>query len=56
VNGIVSKNSLVNGYGLSAAQATNFFKNDTIITLGMTVRSRHVDGSSVIVSTRIVGD
>jgi hypothetical protein len=56
INGIVSRNSLVNGYGLSAAQAANFFKNDTIITLGMTVRSRHVDDSSVIVSTRIVGD
>lgn len=56
VNGIVSKNSLINGYGLTATQATNFFKSDTIITMGMTVRSRYVEDSSVIVSTRIVGD
>lgn len=56
INGIVSRNSLVNGYGLSAAQAANFFKSDTVITMGMKVRSRYVADASVIVSTRLVGD
>lgn len=54
--GLISKRMLIEGYGLSEAQATTFFQKDTIITIGLQGSTRHVSDASVIVGTRFVGD
>ncbi len=54
--GLISKRSLIEGYGLTEAQATQFFKKDTIITIGLVGSTRHVSDASVIIGTRFVGD
>jgi len=54
--GLISKRSLIENYGLTDAQATKFFKKDTIITLGIVGSTRHVSDGSVIIGTRFVGD
>jgi len=54
--GLISKRALIESYGLSEAQATKFFKKDTIITIGITGSTRHVTDGSVIIGTRFVGD
>ena len=56
LGGLVSKRALIEGYGLSEAQATKFFKKDTTITIGMTGNTRHVSNGSMIIGTRFVGD
>ncbi|MEO8002289.1 MAG: hypothetical protein ABI644_10475 [Arenimonas sp.] len=54
--GLISKRALMESYGLSDAQATKFFKKDTIITMGLSGSSRRVSDGSVIIGTRFVGD
>jgi hypothetical protein len=54
--GILTKRALIESYGLSEAQATQFFKKDTIITMGLRGNTRHVSDASVIIGTRFVGD
>lgn len=54
--GLLSKRSLIETYGLSEAQAKDFFKKDTIITMGIRGSSRFVSDGSVIIGTRFVGD
>ncbi len=54
--GIISKRALIEGYGLSEAQATQFFQKDTIITIGLVGSTRRVSDASVIIGTRFVGD
>lgn len=54
--GLISKRMLIEGYGLSEAQATQFFQKDTIITIGLAGSTRHVSDASIIVGTRFVGD
>jgi hypothetical protein len=56
IGGLVSKRALIEGYGLSAVQAANFFKNDTAVTMDVTGSMRGVQFANVFVSTRIVGD
>ncbi len=47
---------LIEGYGMSEAQATKFFKKDTTITIGMSGSTRFVSNGSMIIGTRFVGD
>jgi hypothetical protein len=54
--GLISRRALIESYGLSDAQAKEFFKKDTIITLGITGSTRFVNNGSVIIGTRFVGD
>ncbi|MEO6172452.1 MAG: hypothetical protein ABIP02_04985 [Arenimonas sp.] len=54
--GIVSKRSLIEGYGLTDAQATAFFNKDTVITIGLVGSTRLVSDGSMIVGTRFYGD
>jgi hypothetical protein len=54
--GLLSKRALIDSYGLSEAQATKFFKKDTIINIGMTGSTRFVANGSMIIGTRFVGD
>jgi len=56
IGGLVSKRALIEGYGLTAAQAANFFKNDTAVTMGLSGSTRGVQSASVFISTRFVGD
>ncbi len=54
--GLLSKRALIESYGLSEAQATQFFQKDTVITIGLAGSTRHVTDASVIIGTRFVGD
>lgn len=54
--GIVSKRNLMEGYGLTEAQATAFFTKDTVITVGLVGNTRFVSNGTVIVGTRFFGD
>jgi hypothetical protein len=56
IDGLISKRSLMTTYGLTAAQAANFFKNDTIVTMNLQGTSTLVDFASIVVGTRFVGD
>jgi hypothetical protein len=56
IAGIVSKSALISSYGLTAAQASKFFSNDTIITMNLQGSTTMVDFAQVIYGTRIMGD
>jgi len=56
IAGLVSKRALKEAYGLTDAQATKFFKNDTIITMNLQGTANMVDFASIIYGTRFVGD
>jgi len=56
IGGLVSKRALKEAYGLTDAQATNFFKNDTAITMSISGNVQGMDFASIIYGTRFVGD
>jgi hypothetical protein len=56
IAGMISKQALIDGYGLTPTQATNFFKNDTTITMNISGSAALVGFASIIYSTRFVGD
>jgi hypothetical protein len=55
INGMISKIQL-KALGLSDAQASNFFKQDTIVTMGINGRAQGVVFSSIINNVRWMGD
>jgi len=56
INGMISKRQLTETYGLTDAQANNFFKQDTAITMGLTIQATAVEFASLVYSTRWLGD
>jgi hypothetical protein len=56
IAGLVSKANLMDGYGLTAAQVANFFKNDSIITMNLTGSAAMVDFAAINYGTRFFGD
>lgn len=56
IGGLVSKESLVGTYGLTEAQANRFFRRPITISLGIRGQSRLVDGATINIGTRFVGD
>lgn len=56
IGGMVSKAALVEQYGLTEAQATQFFRKPITITLGISGQARMVDSASINFGTRITGD
>lgn len=56
INGLVSKRALTTTYGLTAAQAANFFKNDTIISLNLAGATTLVESASIVYGVRFVAD
>jgi hypothetical protein len=56
IGGLVSKQSLVDTYGLTEAQANRFFRRPITISLGIRGQSRLVDGATINIGTRFVGD
>ena len=55
INGMISKAQLKSA-GLTDAQATNFFKKDTIVTMGISGNAQGVVFASIINNVRWVGD
>jgi hypothetical protein len=55
INGMISKTQL-KAAGLTDAQATNFFKKDTIVTMGIAGSARGVVFASIINNVRWMGD
>lgn len=53
---IISKHALINQYGLSPAQANQFFKKPITITMGISGQTRMIESASVYFGTRFVGD
>jgi len=56
IDGLISKRSLTTTYGLTALQAANFFKNDTIISLNLAGTTTLVDSASIVYGVRFVAD
>jgi len=55
INGMISKIQL-RELGLTDAQATDFFKHDTIVTMGINGSAQGVSFSSIVNNTRWMGD
>ena len=55
INGMISKTQLKT-LGLTDTQATNFFKQDTIVTMGINGQAQGVTFSSIINNVRWMGD
>ncbi|GAB2664228.1 hypothetical protein [Arenimonas aestuarii] len=56
IGGLVSRRSLVNAYGLTEAQARDFFKKPITITLSIRGNARMVDAANINFGTRFAGD
>ena len=54
--GLLSKRALVENYGLTDAQAKEFFKQPTTIRLNVSGIAQHVGFASLIFGLRVVGD
>jgi hypothetical protein len=56
IAGLLSKRALVETYGLTEAQAKEFFKQPTTIRLNVSGNARYVDFAGLTMGLRIVGD
>ncbi|KFL37340.1 hypothetical protein [Arenimonas donghaensis] len=56
IGGLVSKQSLINSYGLTEAQAKQFFKKPITITMSIRGNARMVDAANINFGTRFAGD
>ncbi len=56
IGGLVSKQSLVNAYGLTEQQAKQFFKKPITITMSIRGSARMVDAANINFGTRFAGD
>jgi len=56
IAGFLTRRALVDTYGLTDAQVTEFFKKPTTVRLNVRGSSQHVSGASLIFGLRIVGD
>ncbi|GGA87150.1 hypothetical protein GCM10011521_26980 [Arenimonas soli] len=56
IGGIVSKRSLVNGYGLTEAQARRFFREPITIRMSLQGQATLVDSANINFGTRLTGD
>jgi hypothetical protein len=54
--GFVSKQALIDNYGLTEAQAKEFFKQPTTIRLNITGSAQNVGFASMVFGLRVVGD
>jgi hypothetical protein len=55
IGGILSRQLLI-GMGLSEAQATQFFRNDTVITMNLLGQAKLVEFGTILYGVRFVGD
>jgi hypothetical protein len=56
LGGLVSKDALVFTYGLSAAQADDFFRKPMTVHLNLTLRTLLVDDATAFYAVRLFGD
>lgn len=56
ITGLISKRQLIDTYGLTATQASNFLKADTTISMNLQISGSYVDFATIIYGTRFVGD
>lgn len=56
IAGFMSRKTLVLNYGLSEAQAKEFFKKETTVRLNISGTAQYVDNASLYYGLRIVGD
>ncbi|PRH81459.1 hypothetical protein [Arenimonas caeni] len=56
IAGLVSKNNLTNGYGLTEAQARQFFRKPITIRMTLQGNARMVDSASMTLGLRLTGD
>ena len=56
IAGMVSKRQLMETYGLTEAKANEFFKKDTLVTMGISGQAQGVISSSLINNVRWLGD
>lgn len=56
IAGFISKRALMQNYGLTESQASEFFRRDTVIRLNVRGSARYVQAASLNFGLRIVGD
>lgn len=56
IAGFMSRRQLVETYGLTDAQAKEFFKQPTVVRMNIAGTARYIDDASLIFGFRIVGD
>lgn len=56
IAGFISRKALVQTYGLSEAQAREFFKRETMVRMNIRGNAQYVQDASLIFGFRIVGD
>lgn len=56
IAGFLSKRSLVDNYGLTDAQATAFFQQETMVRMNLTGAVNHVTDANFTFGLRIIGD
>lgn len=56
IAGFVTRRNLIDGYGLTPAQADEFFKKPTTVKLNVRGSAQHVGFASLIFGLRIIGD
>lgn len=56
IAGLLSRRNLVEGYGLTEAQAKRFFREPITIRMDISGQVQNVDGASIIYGTRFTGD
>ncbi len=54
--GLLSRRSLIENYGLTEAQAKEFFKKPTTIRMNVSGSAQHVSFASLVFGLRVVGD
>jgi hypothetical protein len=56
IAGFISKRALMQNYGLTESQASEFFRRDTVVRLNVRGSARYVQAASLNFGLRIVGD
>jgi hypothetical protein len=56
IAGFISHKALVDNYGLTEAQATEFFKQETTVRVNIAGSAQYVEDAQLIFGFRIIGD
>ncbi|TCZ82867.1 hypothetical protein [Lysobacter sp. N42] len=56
IAGFITRRNLIDGYGLTPAQADEFFKKPTTVKLNVRGSAQHVGFASLVFGLRIIGD
>lgn len=56
IGGFISHKALINNYGLTPAQADDFFASPTVVRLNISGSAQHVEAASLTLALRVMGD